>query len=55
MTSFGLSYHRGERNGELCVTKVRKGYPGRRGSVKVRYDYRLSRFVTDASCLDLAQ
>lgn len=42
---FGLSYHRGETSGELCVTKVRKGYPGRRGSVKVQYDYRQSRFV----------
>lgn len=42
---FGLSYHRGESNAELCVTKVRKGYPGRRGSVKVQYDYRQSRFV----------
>jgi twinkle protein len=43
---FGLSYHRdGKDNAELCVTKVRKGYPGRRGSVKVTYDYRQSRFV----------
>jgi twinkle protein len=43
---FGLSYHRGERDiAELCVTKVRKGYPGRRGSVKVTYDFRQSRFV----------
>jgi twinkle protein len=33
---FGLSYHRGENNSaDLCVTKVRKGYPGRRGNVKV--------------------
>jgi hypothetical protein len=38
---FGLSYHRGENNiADLCVTKVRKGYPGRRGNVKVTYDYR---------------
>lgn len=42
---FGLSYHRNETSAELCVTKVRKGYPGRRGSVKVQYDYRQSRFV----------
>jgi twinkle protein len=45
---FGLSYHRGESGGELCVTKVRKGYPGRRGSVKVTYDYRQSRFIPAA-------
>jgi twinkle protein len=43
---FGLSYHRGESGvADLCVTKVRKGYPGRRGNVKVQYDYRQSRFV----------
>lgn len=43
---FGLSYHRGEGDAaDLCVTKVRKGYPGRRGNVKVRYDYRISAFV----------
>jgi twinkle protein len=42
---FGLSYHRGESNSELAVIKVRKGYPGRRGSVKVQYDYRCSQFV----------
>jgi twinkle protein len=46
---FGLSYHRGPNNtAELCVTKVRKGYPGRRGSIKVTYDYRQSRFVEAA-------
>lgn len=43
---FGLSYHRGEGGAaDLCVTKVRKGYPGRRGNVKVAYDFRTSRFV----------
>ena len=43
---FGLSYHRGQAGtAELCVTKVRKGYPGRRGSIKVTYDYRQSRLV----------
>lgn len=42
---FGLSYHRGPNNtAELCVTKVRKGYPGRRGNVKVTFDWRTSRF-----------
>jgi len=42
---FGLSYHRNEDVADLCVTKVRKGYPGRRGSVKVRYDWRRSAFT----------
>ena len=42
---FGLSYHRGEGNAaDLCVTKIRKGYPGRRGNVKVAYNFRTSRF-----------
>ncbi len=46
---FGLSYHRGESGvADLCVTKVRKGYPGRRGNVKVQYDYRQSCFVEAA-------
>jgi twinkle protein len=46
---FGLSYHRGEGNvADLCVTKVRMGYPGRRGNVKVTYDFRESRFVEAA-------
>ena len=46
---FGLSYHRGENNiADLCVTKVRMGYPGRRGNVKVTYDFRESRFVEAA-------
>lgn len=46
---FGLSYHRTDpENGnlaDLCVTKVRMGYPGRRGKVSVAYDFRTSRFV----------
>jgi twinkle protein len=45
---FGLSYHRGENDADLCVTKVRKGYPGRRGNAKVRYDFRISQFVDAA-------
>lgn len=46
---FGLSYHRGENNvADLCVTKVRMGYPGRRGNVKVTYDFRQSKFVEAA-------
>lgn len=45
---FGLSYHRGKENepAELCVTKVRKGYPGRRGFVNVWFDFRTSRFTS---------
>jgi len=44
---FGLSYHRtGDNEADLCVTKVRMGYPGRRGTVKVSYDFRHSRFVS---------
>jgi twinkle protein len=44
---FGLSYHRGGDGdvADLCVTKVRMGYPGRRGNVKVTYDYRVSGFA----------
>lgn len=46
---FGLSYHRSEADiADLCVTKVRKGYPGRRGNIKVRYDWRVSNFVEAA-------
>lgn len=46
---FGLSYHRTDDNlADLCVTKVRKGYPGRRGNVKVRFDYSRSAFVEAA-------
>lgn len=43
---FGLSYHRTDgHTADLCVTKVRKGYPGRRGNVKVTYDWRISAFA----------
>jgi twinkle protein len=43
---FGLSYHRTDKNvADLCVTKVRKGYPGRRGNIQVTYDFRQSKFV----------
>lgn len=46
---FGLSYHRSDENtADLCVTKVRKGYPGRRGNVRVAYDWRVSAFVEAA-------
>lgn len=45
---FGLSYHRGENDADLCVTKVRKGYPGRRGNVKVVFDFKISGFVEAA-------
>lgn len=46
---FGLTYHRKNpevNEAELIVTKVRKGYPGRRGSVTVTYDFRKSAFVS---------
>lgn len=44
---YGLSYHRSESNvADLCVTKVRMGYPGHKGNVKVQYDFRTSSFVT---------
>lgn len=43
---FGLSYHRADEHAaDLCVTKVRKGYPGRRGNVRVQYDWRISAFT----------
>jgi twinkle protein len=45
---YGLSYHRTDDTADLCVTKVRKGYPGRRGNVKVAFDFRTSRFVEAA-------
>ena len=41
----GILLYRGYNIAELAVTKVRKGYPGRRGSVKVSYDFRRSCFV----------
>lgn len=45
---YGLTYHRRdfEKNeAEILVTKVRMGLPGKRGSVKVTFDFRASRFV----------
>jgi twinkle protein len=48
---FGLSYHRTNpeiNEATLYVCKVRKGYPGRRGGVKVSYDFRTSEFVEAA-------
>lgn len=45
---FGLTYHRKDpeaNEATLYVCKVRKGYPGRRGGVKVTYDFRRSAFV----------
>ena len=45
---YGLTYHRksfDENEAEIVVTKVRMGLPGRRGSVKVMYDFRVSKFV----------
>lgn len=45
---YGLTYHRKnfEHNeAEIVISKVRMGMPGRRGSVKVTYDFRTSEFV----------
>jgi len=44
---YGLTYHRksfDENEAEIVVTKVRMGIPGKRGSVKVTYDFRSSEF-----------
>jgi len=44
---YGLTYHRkkfDENEAEIVVSKVRMGLPGRRGSVKVTYDFRTSEF-----------
>ena len=48
---YGLTYHRAsfDRNeADIVVTKVRMGLPGRRGTVKVAYDFRTSEFVEQA-------
>lgn len=45
---FGLTYHRNNpevNEATLYVCKVRKGYPGRKGGVKVSYDFLTSQFV----------
>lgn len=45
---YGLTYHRksfDKNEAEILVTKVRMGMPGRRGSVKVTFDFRNSTFV----------
>ena len=44
---YGLTYHRknfDQNEAEIVVTKVRMGHPGRRGSVKVTFDFRTSEF-----------
>lgn len=44
---YGLVYHRPDYDGneaDIIVTKVRMGLPGRRGSVRVAYDFRTSEF-----------
>lgn len=44
---YGLTYHRknfDQNEAEIVVTKVRMGMPGRRGSVKVTFDFRTSEF-----------
>ena len=45
---YGLVYHRTSLEGneaEIAVTKVRMGLPGRKGVVKVAYDFRSSSFA----------
>lgn len=45
---YGLTYHResfDENEAEIVVTKVRMGLPGKRGSVRVMFDFRTSQFV----------
>jgi len=49
---YGLTYHRArpdENRAELRVTKVRMGLPGKKGSVTVSFDHRVSRFVEEAA------
>lgn len=46
---YGLVYHRPKfdvNEADIAVTKVRMGLPGRRGEVKVAFDFRNSRFVS---------
>lgn len=45
---YGLTYHRPDfdkNEADIVVTKVRMGLPGKRGSVKVSFDFRSSCFV----------
>jgi twinkle protein len=45
---YGLTYHRPKfdvNEASIIVNKVRMGLPGRRGAVKVSYDFRASEFV----------
>lgn len=45
---YGLVYHRTSfdaNEADIAVTKVRMGLPGRKGAVKVAYDFRCSSFV----------
>ena len=45
---YGLTYHRkafDSNEAQIIVSKVRKGLPGRRGSVKVSFDFRTSTFA----------
>ena len=45
---YGLTYHRkafDSNEAQIIVSKVRKGLPGRRGSVKVGFDFRTTQFV----------
>ena len=45
---YGLTYHRprfDQNEAEIVVTKVRMGLPGKRGSVKVAFDFQAAEFV----------
>lgn len=44
---YGLTYHRpkfDENLAKIMISKVRMGLPGKRGTVEVTYDFRISRF-----------
>ena len=46
---YGLTYHRksfDENEALIIVNKVRMGLPGKRGQVRVMFDFRTSEFVT---------
>ncbi len=45
---YGLTYHRPnpkENLATISITKVRKGFPGRKDDIDVKYDFRTSEFV----------
>ena len=45
---YGLTYHRPDPQANFAtvdITKVRKGFPGRKGRIDLSYDFRSSEFV----------